>query len=100
MLLGVLGYEVHTARTGTEGLMKAQHIRPDVVICDIGLPEMDGFTVAEKLRGNPETAAIPLIALSGYGNENFAERARAVGFNLHLTKPARIEVIKEAINSL
>ena len=61
---------------------------PDVVVCDIGLPGMDGYRVARALRDNPATAAIRLIALTGYGQDEDRRRARQAGFDEHLTKPA------------
>ena len=66
----------------------AEAYRPAVVICDIGLPGMDGFAVAGALRRNPATAAARLIALTGYGQDEDRRKARAAGFDEHLTKPA------------
>jgi len=88
MLLEVLGYEVEVAYTGTDGVRLAEVIRPHVVLCDIGLPGMDGFAVASALRGNPKMADARLIALTGYGQEEDRKRTRAAGFDEHLTKPA------------
>jgi CheY-like chemotaxis protein len=65
----------------------AQEKRPDVVLCDIGLPGMDGFAVASTLRKDPQTSAARLIAVTGYGQEEDKERARAAGFDEHLVKP-------------
>ena len=58
------------------------------MICDIGLPGMDGFEVAHQLRGDPATGGARLIAVTGYGREEDAEKARAAGFDAHLVKPA------------
>jgi PAS domain S-box-containing protein len=88
LLLRLSGYEVSVAYSGPEGLRAAGEERPDVVICDIGLPGMDGYRVAAALRGNPETASARLIALTGYGQEEDRRRAREAGFDVHLTKPA------------
>ena len=62
--------------------------RPEVVICDIGLPGLDGYGVAAALRRNPDTASARLIALTGYGQDEDRRRAREAGFDEHLTKPA------------
>jgi CheY-like chemotaxis protein len=88
MLLEAYGYEVAVAYTGPDGVRKAEEHRPQVVICDIGLPGMDGYAVAGALRGNPATAAARLIALTGYGQDEDRRRAAEAGFDEHLTKPA------------
>jgi CheY-like chemotaxis protein len=88
MLLETYGYEVAVAYTGPDGVKAAEVHRPEVIICDIGLPGMDGYRVARALRGNPATAAARLIALTGYGQEEDRRRSREAGFDEHLTKPA------------
>ncbi|MCI0463720.1 MAG: response regulator [Gemmataceae bacterium] len=89
--LGVLltryGHEVATAYTGRSGVDTAGQWQPDVVLCDLGLPEMDGYDVARTLRGDPATARARLIAVSGYGQEDDRRQAHQAGFDLHLTKP-------------
>lgn len=100
LLLDCLGHEVHVAATGPEGIDKARALHPGVIICDIGLPGMDGFAVAQKLREDPATASALLIALTGYGDRSFETRAREVGFDHHLVKPVKIEVIAEVIKTL
>jgi CheY-like chemotaxis protein len=73
---------------GHEALDSAPVFAPDVVLLDIGLPMMDGYQVARRLREVAETRASCLIALTGYGQPADRERARAAGFDHHLTKPA------------
>ena len=87
ILLMRSGHEVTLAHTGKEGVVAARDRRPDVVLCDLGLPEMDGFEVARTLRREPETASCHLIAVSGYGQDDDRRRCKEVGFDLHLTKP-------------
>jgi CheY-like chemotaxis protein len=86
-LLGLMGHEVEVAYSGPEGLAAARRCRPDVVLCDVGLPGMDGYALAAELRADPETAPARLIAVSGYGQVEDQDRARDAGFDLHLTKP-------------
>lgn len=93
MLLEVSGYEVKVAHTGTEGVQVATLWRPDAVICDIGLPGMDGYAVASRLRGDPATAHASLIAVTGYGRPEDIARARAAGFDEHVMKPADPEML-------
>ena len=73
---------------GSEALASAPVFAPDVVLLDIGLPMMDGYQVARRLREVAETRASCLIALTGYGQPADRERARVAGFDHHLTKPA------------
>ncbi len=87
MLLEFSGYEVTVARSGREALKAASDIRPQIVLCDIGLPEMDGFAVARMLRENRDTARSRLIAVTGYGAEDDRQKSLAAGFDAHLVKP-------------
>lgn len=87
-LLQLAGHDVAIARDGVSGVERAKAQLPDVVLCDIGLPgELDGYDVARTLRADPELASAHLVALTGYGHEDDRARARAAGFELHLTKP-------------
>lgn len=86
-LLRRYGHEVTTAYSGTTGVQAARQWPPDLVLCDLGLPEMDGYEVARALRQDPVTATARLIAVSGYGYEEDRQRSEAAGFDLHLTKP-------------
>jgi len=87
MLLDLSGYEVEVARTGPTGVDAAVRFLPHAVVCDIGLPELDGYGVARALRAQPETATARLIAVTGYGRTEDVEKARRAGFDYHLTKP-------------
>jgi PAS domain S-box-containing protein len=88
MLLELLGHKVGVAYTGPQGVQAAKDWRPDVVVCDIGLPGLDGYGVARELRRNPMTAQVRLLAVSGYGSEEDRQRSRQAGFDHHLVKPA------------
>jgi CheY-like chemotaxis protein len=87
VLLTRYGHEVELAHTGTAGVEVARRWRPDVVLSDLGLPELDGYQVARTLRRDPVTASVCLIAVSGYGQDEDRRRCREAGFDLHLTKP-------------
>lgn len=86
-LLELDGHQVEVAHTGPEGVEAARRFRPDVVLCDIGLPGMDGYAVARALRRDPACDGVTLVAVSGYGQEEDRRRSREVGFDEHLTKP-------------
>jgi PAS domain S-box-containing protein len=86
-LLEAYGHQVSVAHTGPAGLRIAAAERPDVILCDIGLPGMDGYQVAHTLRQMPPFAETRLIAVTGYGQEGDVERSQSAGFNDHLVKP-------------
>ena len=85
-LLDHAGHEVHESAEGTDGLARALAVRPDAVIVDIGLPGLDGYTIARRLReaGPP---GVLLVAMTGYGQDGDRQRSREAGFDVHLTKP-------------
>ncbi|HUP34345.1 MAG TPA: PAS domain S-box protein [Candidatus Limnocylindria bacterium] len=87
MLLEMAGHEVETSEDGPSGLAKLEAFRPDVALIDLGLPGMDGYAMAREMRGRPETRAIRLVAVTGYGQADDRRRALAAGFDLHVTKP-------------
>jgi signal transduction histidine kinase/DNA-binding response OmpR family regulator len=86
-LLALAGHEVALAKDGLQALQLATEFLPDVVLLDIGLPLMDGYEVARRLRQMPQTAAALLIALTGYGQKGDRQRGREAGFDGHLLKP-------------
>lgn len=87
MLLELFSYETKTAHDGFEGLAAIRAFRPDIVLCDIGLPLMDGYLIAEETRKQRELAGVRLIAMSGYGQKEDVQKALKAGFDAHLTKP-------------
>lgn len=100
MLLESRDHEVFDAGDGPTALELIERERPDIAFIDIGLPEMNGYEVAEQIRARPELAAIRLVALTGYGAPSDVQAARDAGFDEHVIKPAalsRIEQILEAM---
>ena len=87
MLLSLSGHQVRSAKDGLQALHMASEFRPDVVLLDIGLPLMDGYEVARRLRQAPQTAGALLIALTGYGQQGDRQRGRDAGFDGHMLKP-------------
>ncbi len=85
--LELSGHEVQLAASGADGVQAARDFHPEIVLCDIGLPGMDGFEVAAALRSDPTTSAARLIAVTGYGGDEDRRRSKEAGFDLHLTKP-------------
>jgi CheY-like chemotaxis protein len=86
-LLELSGHTVDVAFSGPAGVEAARRVQPEVVLCDIGLPGMDGYAVAKAVRRDPATADARLIALSGYGQEEDRRRSAESGFEQHLVKP-------------
>ena len=91
-ILGLFGHDVRCAYDGLSALAQAETVRPDVIVLDIGLPGMDGYEVARRLRAG-KFARTPLIALTGYGQDEDRARSRDAGFDYHLTKPVDPEVL-------
>ena len=92
LLLERGGYEPAVAYSGPAALEMVRQLRPDVILCDLGLPGMDGLAVAAALRADPVTAGVRLIAVSGYGRDEDVQRSLAAGFEMHLTKPVDPEL--------
>jgi signal transduction histidine kinase/HAMP domain-containing protein len=84
------GYQVEIADTGSAGLAILGTFCPDVVLCDIGLPDLDGYEIARRVRADPVARSVLLIALTGYASAVDKENARAAGFDLHVAKPLSI----------
>jgi CheY-like chemotaxis protein len=97
-LLELCGYSVTVAYSSQEGLEAARNTRPDIVLCDIGLPDSDGYALAVALRSNPATARARLIAVTAYGGEQDRERSREAGFQLHLVKPVKPESLLQQLD--
>ena len=87
MLLQSVGHAVSTAVTGVSGIEAVRAGRPQIVVCDIGLPDMTGYAVAAGIREQMKDAMPLMIAVTGYGQESDRDRARAAGFDHHLVKP-------------
>ena len=96
-LLELLGHAVDVAASGDAGLKLALEREPDAIVCDIGLPGMDGYSVARALRAHARTRAVRLIALTGYGHEENRREARAAGFDDHLVKPVHPQELLRAL---
>jgi CheY-like chemotaxis protein len=91
------GHTVEAAHTGREGLQAAQRFQPDVILCDIGLPEFDGYKVARQLRQEPKLNRVYLIGISGYGQEHDKERAWQAGFDAYLVKPVDMSELENLL---
>jgi PAS domain S-box-containing protein len=96
----LLGYEPVTAEDGPEALALANQMRPSIALLDIGLPGMDGYDLARRLRGMDHSKSLRLVAVTGYGSAGDRARALAAGFDEHLVKPVSIDGVREVIERL
>ncbi|MEX2113421.1 MAG: response regulator, partial [Pirellulales bacterium] len=99
-LLETLGHHVVAADTGQSALEAARRERPDVVISDIGMADMDGYELARQLRREPGLQGTLLVALTGYGQDRDRWRALEAGFDRHVVKPMSLETLKSLFASL
>jgi CheY-like chemotaxis protein len=99
LLLRLTGHTTHVARDGPAALEAARSFTPDVVLLDIGLPGLNGYEVAKRLRGDPVTADALVIAVSGYGQDSDRQRSREAGFDQHLTKPVDYDELRGLISA-
>lgn len=100
MLLEMWGHEVAFAYDGPSALVTAEQWQPEAVFLDIGLPGMDGYEVAERLRELPQAKDAVLIAITGYGQEDDRRRSQRAGIDHHLVKPVAPDALRDLIDSL
>jgi two-component system cell cycle response regulator len=91
-LLQALGYSPITAGDGPEGMETAQRENPDLIVCDIQMPGLDGYEVARRLKSDPVLRAVPLVAVTAYAMVGDRDVALAAGFDGYLTKPIAPQV--------
>ena len=100
MLLQESGHEVRTAYDGPAALEAALDYRPNVVLLDIGLPGLNGFEVAKRLRQQPALQNVVLVAMTGYGQESDRQRSQEAGFDHHLVKPVDFGKVLQILATL
>lgn len=98
LLLEGQGYRVRVAHNGPDGLSAAEAQPPDIILLDIGMPGMDGFEVARSLRQRPHLVQVRLVAMSGYGDKQFRNRAQTFGIDAYLTKPFALPQLEQAMH--
>jgi len=99
MMLRLDGHDVHTANDGSQALPLVEQLQPDVVLLDIGLPDMNGYEVARRLKSMHLNPQMRLIALTGFGQEADLRAASDAGFERHLTKPVAMDELTRAIGT-
>jgi len=97
LILSMSGHETRTANDGLEAIEIAEHFQPDVVLLDIGMPKLNGYETARRLRQKARGDQLLLIALTGWGQESDRIRSRAAGFDSHLIKPVDVAQIERLL---
>jgi PAS domain S-box-containing protein len=100
ILLSMEGHQTQTVNSAHDALVAATEFRPDVVLLDIGLPEMDGYEVARRLRSQNAIEQMRLVAVTGYGQPADRARAQAAGFDKHLVKPVEPQALNEFLRTV
>jgi PAS domain S-box-containing protein len=100
MLLRQFGHDVSIANSGNGALELAPAFQPDLVLLDIGMPDLDGYEVARRLRRVPQLSKTRLVALSGYGRDSDRQQSKEAGFDAHLVKPADVQQLRKLLNDL
>jgi CheY-like chemotaxis protein/two-component sensor histidine kinase len=100
MILRILGVDVRVARGGPEGLIALESFDADIVLLDIGMPDMDGYEVARRIRARGNGHSPAIVAVTGWGQEQDRRRAREAGFDHHLVKPADLQALNALLSSL
>jgi CheY-like chemotaxis protein len=100
LYLGSLGYQVSTAADGAAAIAQAEQLQPDLIVLDLELPCISGFEAAERIRRNPSTQDIPLIAATGYSHQRQLAMAREAGFDQVVVKPVDPDSLLQEIERL
>lgn len=100
MLLKLLGNTTETAHDGLEAVARAESFRPDVVLLDLGLPKLNGYEAAQKIRSESWGKQMIIIAVTGWSQEEHATQAKEAGFDGHLVKPVDHNALTKLLNDL
>ena len=100
MLLKLKGYLVHTRTSGRTGLEAAEQLRPTAILLDLGMPDLDGYETCRLLRQQPWGKQVPVIALTGYGQDEDKQRTKEAGFDAHLVKPVDLAALLQQLAQL
>ena len=98
--LVLMGHDVRVAHSGQAGIQLIESFQPDVVLCDLGLPDMDGFSLARRVCGDARLNPTYMVALSGYAHPGDIARAFDAGFQRHLAKPPQLDELDALISSV
>jgi PAS domain S-box-containing protein len=97
LMLGIMGHEVHTVRDGLEALEGATQFEPEFAFLDIGMPKLNGYEVARRVRQQPSGRSMVLVALTGWGQDEDRQRSQEAGFDYHIVKPVEPIMLEELL---
>src|SRR5688572_12804726 len=100
MMLSIMGHETRTAHDGESAVATAESFLPDVILLDIGLPKLNGYEVAQRIRENAWGASMYLIAVTGWGQDEDRQRSSEVGLNQHMVKPVEPAALEKLLAEL
>jgi CheY-like chemotaxis protein len=100
MMLSIMGHETRTAHDGESAVATAESFLPDVVLLDIGLPKLNGYEVAQRIRETTWGASMYLIAVTGWGQDEDRQRSSEVGLNVHMVKPVEPAALEKLLAEL
>ncbi len=100
MMLSIMGHETRTAHDGESAVSTAESFLPEVVLLDIGLPKLNGYEVAQRIRENAWGKSMFLIAVTGWGQEEDRQRSSEVGLNVHMVKPVEPAALERLLAEL
>jgi len=99
MVVSTMGHEAESVHNGRAALEAARARHPDIVLLDISMPDMDGFSVAKRLRSEPGLRGIRVVALTGYGQQDDRRRTQEAGFDDHLVKPVSPDDLRRLLSA-
>jgi len=100
MMLSIMGHETRTAHDGESAVATAESFLPEVILLDIGLPKLNGYEVAQRIRGNAWGQSMFLIAVTGWGQDEDRQRSSEVGLNVHMVKPVEPAALERLLSEL
>jgi CheY-like chemotaxis protein len=100
MLLSIMGHDTRTAHDGESALATAESFLPEVVLLDIGLPKLNGYEVAQRIREQAWGQSMYLIAVTGWGQDEDRQRSTEVGLNAHMVKPVEADALEKLLADL
>jgi len=100
MMLSIMGHDTRTAHDGESAVATAETFLPDVILLDIGLPKLNGYEVAQRIRETSWGTSMYLIAVTGWGQDEDRQRSSEVGLNLHMVKPVEPSALEKVLATL
>jgi CheY-like chemotaxis protein len=97
LLLKLMGNQTETAYDGLQAVEAAEKFRPEIILLDIGLPKLNGYEAARKIRDQPWSKDVVLVALTGWGQDEDRQRSKEAGFSVHLVKPVELSALKNLL---